>query len=189
MDRKQLWVSLSATSLSHVHRHIHVLQHRARSTGSSAPQYNPSCAPSIRGHVKLWSSSSTSWFLCSSVQLLLLVVDIVVGRLLLGHDDEVVGSVGIDFDLAELAGGDLVLEEDVEFGVGETCGFVMSAMDAMQRRRMWRGREGERETGEHTLWLWQTEVSPDYAEQVQAGPEEAGLPAPVPASGVQEMGL
>jgi hypothetical protein len=75
------------------------------------------------------------------MQLLLLVIHILVRRLLLGHDNEVVGSVGIDFDLAELASGDLVLEEDVEFCVGETCGFVMLVIDTMQRRRIWTERE------------------------------------------------
>ena len=72
------------------------------------------------------------------MQLFLLVIDVMVRRLLLGHDNEVVRSVGIDFDLAELASGDLVLEEDVEFRVGETCGIMMSVTDTMQRRRIWR---------------------------------------------------
>lgn len=49
---------------------------------------------------------------------------------------QVVGAVGIDFDLSELASGDVVLEQDIEIGIGET------------------------------LWLRKTEVSPDYTEKV-----------------------
>jgi len=52
----------------------------------------------------------------------------------------VVRAVSIDLDLLELTGGDLVLEEDVEVGVGET------------------------------LWLWEAEEGPDESEDVDTGP-------------------
>lgn len=55
------------------------------------------------------------------MQLFLLSVDVLIRAFLLRHDDEVVGSVRIDCDLAELASGDSVLEEDIELTVCETC--------------------------------------------------------------------
>ena len=52
---------------------------------------------------------------------LLLHPDLLVGAGgLVGNDDKVVGAEGVDLDLAELAGRDLVLEEHVEIGVCET---------------------------------------------------------------------
>jgi hypothetical protein len=52
---------------------------------------------------------------------LLLNANILIrARELIGDDDEVVGAEGIDLDLAELAGRDLVLEQDIEISVCET---------------------------------------------------------------------
>lgn len=56
-----------------------------------------------------------------------------VGAILVGDDDEVVGTEGVDFDLAELAGGNLVLEEDIEIGVGETLGMPVSVVSGVNR--------------------------------------------------------
>lgn len=41
-------------------------------------------------------------------------------RLILG-DDQVIGSVWVNFDGTEFAGGDLVLEEYIELSVGKTA--------------------------------------------------------------------
>jgi hypothetical protein len=52
---------------------------------------------------------------------LLLNANILIrARELIGDDDEVVGAEGIDLDLAELAGRDLILEEDIKISVCET---------------------------------------------------------------------
>jgi hypothetical protein len=60
-------------------------------------------------------------FVPSLLEALLLAHDLMVGNLVVRNNDQVVEAVGIYLDRAELAGGDFVLEEDVEFGVGETC--------------------------------------------------------------------
>ena len=59
---------------------------------------------------------------------------------------------------AELAGADLVGEEDVQFTIGTSLGF------------------------------WQTEECPGDAEGVEAEPEEAGLGSPIPGGGVEHVG-
>lgn len=64
---------------------------------------------------------------------LLLAHDLLVGSLLVGNNDQIVGAVGIDLDLAELAGGDSVLEKDVEFGVGKTCDGDVSDCNGVER--------------------------------------------------------
>jgi len=48
----------------------------------------------------------------------LLAHNLLARALVLGDHDQVVGSVRVDFNLAELAGRDLVLKEDVQVGVG-----------------------------------------------------------------------
>ena len=60
--------------------------------------------------------------------------------------------------VAELAGGDAVGEEDIQFTVGAALGF------------------------------WETEEGPDDAEGVEAEPEEAGLGTPVPSAGIEHVG-
>ena len=50
----------------------------------------------------------------------MLDADLLVAIILIGNDDKVVRAERIDLDLAELAGRDLILEENIEIGVGET---------------------------------------------------------------------
>lgn len=40
-------------------------------------------------------------------------------RIFVGDDDQVVGAIGIDLDTLEFASRDLVLEKNVEFGIGK----------------------------------------------------------------------
>ena len=49
-----------------------------------------------------------------------LLEDVVAGDILVRNDDQVIRTVRIDLDLPEFASRDLVLEQDVQFGVGET---------------------------------------------------------------------
>lgn len=53
----------------------------------------------------------------------LLLMNLVAAVLILWDDDEVVGSIGIDFDVTEFASRNSVLEENVQLGVGETLWF------------------------------------------------------------------
>jgi hypothetical protein len=56
------------------------------------------------------------------LHLLVLNADLLVAVVLVGHNDEVVGAERIDLNGAELASRYLVLEQNVEIGVGETLG-------------------------------------------------------------------
>jgi hypothetical protein len=50
-----------------------------------------------------------------------LLLGIVVADLFhVGRDDQVVGSVRVDLDLAELASADVVLKQDIEVSEGKT---------------------------------------------------------------------
>lgn len=90
--------------------------------------------------------------------------------------DEIVRTIWIDFDLAELTSANFILEEDIEVGICKS------------------------------LWLRKTEVGPDQTDGVCAlelgqhgagcvemgmtyGPEEACFALPVPRGRVHEMGL
>lgn len=64
---------------------------------------------------------------------LLLAHNFLVRVLLVGDNDQVVGAVWVDLDLAELARGNAVLEEDVQLGVGETCGRDVSDCNRVER--------------------------------------------------------
>lgn len=73
-------------------------------------------------------------------------------RIGLIDNDQIIGAVGIDSNLPELASAHSILEKHVQVGIGETLG------------------------------LGKTEVSPDETEEVQAAPEESrlGPPRPMP---------
>lgn len=43
-----------------------------------------------------------------------------IRAVLIRDDDKVVRAEGVDFNLSEFAGGDLVLKEDIEISVGKT---------------------------------------------------------------------
>lgn len=99
-----------------------------------------------------------------NIETYILVLDVlVVGRHLLVHVARGRGvSFGgelVDNGGAELAGGDAVLEEDIEFTVGTA------------------------------LRLGEAEVGPDETEETEAGPEETSLSAPVEFLGVEEVWL
>ena len=57
---------------------------------------------------------------------------------LVRHDEQVVRAIRIDLDLAELAGADLVLEEHVQLGVGETLD-NRRKMVSKKNKHVWRG--------------------------------------------------
>ena len=49
-----------------------------------------------------------------------LLLVILIGVLHVVHNNEVVGAIWVDFDLAELAGGDVILEENIKISVCKT---------------------------------------------------------------------
>lgn len=97
--------------------------------------------------------------------------------LVIGSNDKIVRTIRVDFDGPELASRNLVLEQDVEFGISETLLMILAQMLNLRL---------ETET---YLWLWQTEVCPNQSKQVESTPEEAGLPAPAPSSRIHHSRL
>lgn len=69
--------------------------------------------------------------------LVTLLFNIVAIGIIFWDNDEVVRAVWVDFDAAELAGRNTVLEEDIEIGVGETLWFCNKSV------RMCKVKKGE----------------------------------------------
>jgi hypothetical protein len=67
------------------------------------------------------SQSKSHGFLEATTNLeTFLLEDVVAGDILVRNDDQIIRTVRIDLDLPEFASRDLVLKQDVQFGVGET---------------------------------------------------------------------
>ena len=69
------------------------------------------------------ASSTTIRAICFSSLLLEALVLLRWSAVLISGKNQIIGAEGINLDLAELPGADVVLEEDIEVGVGETLGF------------------------------------------------------------------
>ena len=98
-------------------------------------------------------------------------------RLCIRLHDEIVRTIWIDFDLAEFAGADFVLEEDVEVGICESFGLRKTEIGPDQTDGVCALELGQHGADCVGIGVW------------TYGPEEACFALPVPRGRIHEMRL